>query len=281
MTSTPWHAPPELLERFTSDPGGLDPGVAASVESHLVACAGCRTELSARADPAAIDASWDAVADRIDQPRASVLEWLLTRLGVDSGPARLTAATPALRTSGLMAVLAVTAAAVVAARHADADGPFLLLAPLVPLALVAVTFSAALDPVGEAGVATPMHGAGLVVRRSVSVLLVAFAVLLIGSLATPELGSVSFAWVLPGLALAVGSLALGTWVRIDVAAGSLAFIWSAGLLTLRYASGHASPYADTTPFSTAGQLVALVLAAAAVVVLIRRADQYSTVEVMT
>ena len=191
------------------------------------------------------------------------------------------AATPALRFSGLAAVLAVTTLAVLASRQADADGPFLLLAPLVPLAVVAATFAPAFDPVGEAGLATPLHGAGLVVRRTVAVLLVAFAVLLVGSLATPELGSVSFAWVLPGLALALGSLALGTWIRIELAAGSLATAWSIGLLVLRWAEGRTTPFAEAAPFSTAGQVAALVLTAAAALVLVRRVGQYSTMEVMT
>jgi hypothetical protein len=53
--------------------------------------------------------------------------------------------TPALQATGL-AVVAVVA--VVLSRTADATGPFLVLAPLVPLAAVAASFASTADPAG-------------------------------------------------------------------------------------------------------------------------------------
>jgi len=278
MTTSTWHAPPAVLARFAQDPAAVDPATAASVETHLVACAHCRSELAALSDPTMAAASWDAVADRIDRPRASLLERVLEVLGLRSGPARLAAATPGLRLSGLSAVAGLTALAVAAARHADAHGPFLAVAPLVPLVAVALTFAAATDPGGEAGVATAVHGAGLAVRRAVAVLVLAFAVLGAGVLALPALGSAPLGWVLPATALAVGSLALGTWVRLEVALAGLAGTWLAGVGIVRYLEGIERPFADTALFTAAGQALALTLTVAGAVVLAARADRYSTME---
>lgn len=277
-TSASWHAPRDVLTRFAHDPAGVDTATAASVETHLVACAGCRAELARLADPAMTAASWDAIADRIDRPRASLLQRILELVGVSSGSARLAAATPGLRLSGLTAVIGLTALAVVVARHADAHGPFLAVAPLVPLAAVALTFAAAVDPGGEAGVATAVHGAGLAVRRAVAVLVLAFAVLGTGALALPAFGSTPLGWVLPATALATGSLALGTWVRIEIALAGLAGAWATGVGILRYLEGIERPFADVALFSPAGQGLALALTVAGALVLAARADRYSTME---
>ncbi|HWH33768.1 MAG TPA: hypothetical protein VNT56_00425 [Acidimicrobiales bacterium] len=277
-TSATWHAGPDVLARFANDPAAVDGATAASLESHLVACAQCRAEVARLADPALAVASWDAVADRTDRPRLSLLEQVLQLLGARSGLARLAAATPGLRLSGVTAVGGLTAAAVAAAYTMDAGGPFLLIAPLVPLAAVALTFAAATDPAGEAGVATPVHGAGLAMRRAAAVLVLAFAVLGLGAVALPELGSAPLAWVLPAAALAVGSLALGTWVRLEVAVAGLAATWMAGVGLIRVSEGLRRPFDEIALFTATGQGLALAVTVAAGLVLAVRADRYATME---
>ena len=84
MTDADWHAPPTLLARFAARPRRVDDMTAASLEAHLVACADCRRQLTAAVDPALAAASWDAVADRIDRPRPALLERLLHRIGIGS-----------------------------------------------------------------------------------------------------------------------------------------------------------------------------------------------------
>src|SRR5688572_33189690 len=111
MTTSTWHASAAVLARFASDPAAVDAATAASVETHLVTCGECRAELAALANPVIAAASWDAIVDRIDRPRASLLERVLQLLGVRDGPARLAAATPGLRLSGLTAVVGLTAVA--------------------------------------------------------------------------------------------------------------------------------------------------------------------------
>ena len=281
IPASTWHAGADVLARFAADPAGVDDATAASLETHLVACARCRHDLARLADPALAATSWDAVADRIDAPPARALESVLLRLGVRSGPARLAAATSGLRLSGISAVIGLTAVAVLAAGYADAQGPFLLLAPLVPLVAVALTFAAATDPGGETGIATPLHGVGLTIRRATAVLVLAFLVLAAGALALPDLGAAPLRWMLPAAALAVGGLAVGTWMRIELALGALAAMWLGGVALVRYLDGFDRPFADTAPFSPAGQALALALVVAAAAVLAVRADRYSTLEART
>ena len=80
MTNTDWHAPPELLAWFAHDPAALDDMTAASVEAHLVVCDNCRKQMTAAVGPALVTTSWDAIADRIDQPRPALLERVLQQL---------------------------------------------------------------------------------------------------------------------------------------------------------------------------------------------------------
>src|SRR2546423_441197 len=138
-----WHVPPALLARFADDPRAVDDITAASIDAPLPACADCRQRLSAAAAPTLAATSWAAVADRIDRPRPTVLERLLHRLGFGTGTTRLLAATPALQAAGLATVAVLPATAGVLSRTAGADGPFLVLAPLVPLAAGAVSFASA------------------------------------------------------------------------------------------------------------------------------------------
>lgn len=277
MTDFDWHAPPGLLTRFAADPSAIDDTTAASLEAHLVGCAVCRRAISGAADPAQITASWNAVAERIDVPRQHLVLRLLCRIGIDSALARILAATPALQAAGLAAIVAVATAAAAASRTAGALGPFLLVAPLAPLAAVAAAFASSADPAGEAGVATPLHGVGLVVRRAAVVLGVTFATLGVAALALPDLGPRAAAWVLPGLALAVGAVALGTWVRIEAAVSILAAVWMIAVWTV-WVVGHRGPVVDTATFTVAGQVASLAVAAVAAVVVAVRRDRFATLE---
>ena len=275
-----WHASASSLARFAADPAGLDDASASSIESHLVACAACRSQL-ATVSPLDVTASWEAVADRVDRPRMPLVERLLERIGVGSGLARLVGATPGLWLAGLAAVTILAVAAVVVSNTADAVGPFLVLAPLVALAAVAASFAPAADPAGETGVATPLHGVGLALRRAAVVVTTTFAVLGVAALGVPGLGIESAAWVLPAVALVVGSLALGTWWRIEVCASALAVAWVAITSSLRLTQGRHLALVDTALFSTTSQMAALAAALVAGLVLAARSDCYATLEART
>jgi hypothetical protein len=89
-----------------------------------------------------------------------VAERLLVRLGVADHTARLLAATPALRGSWLLAVAVTLAFAVLAAwarPGPDAILAFLCVAPLLPLAGIAVAYGPGIDPTYEIGLAAPLR----------------------------------------------------------------------------------------------------------------------------
>lgn len=273
-----WHAPEQLLSRFARDPGGLDHATAASVEAHLVGCGQCRSHLRGFVDPTALEASWESIADRIDRPRPHIVERLMRRAGVREGSARLVSATAALSGAWLISLIAITAGVTLVSRVAGVDGPFLALAPLGPLAAVAVSFAAVADPSGEAGVATPMNGLSLVLRRAIVVLVPSFTIIGIGGLVVPGLEA-ALLWVLPALALSSCAISLAPWFRVDAAAAALAIAWITTLVGARWLQGRTVAYGDVAVFSAAGQVLFVALCLAAGWTIVRRQASYETLEV--
>lgn len=279
MTEPTWHVPSDVIARFADDPTRLDPATGSSVETHLVACRTCRDQLNSFADQAWLEASWDGVADRVDRPRRTTVERILDRTGMASGPARLLSATPGLRAASLATVAILTTLAVLATRETDSLGAFLTIAPLVPLAAIGISFAPATDPLGETGMATAMIGPRLTLIRVAAALVTSFVVLAAGGLALPQFGSTSFLWAIPGLALAFGSLALGTWLPVERAAVGLAAAWLIAVGTTWQLSALGESLSSTALFEAPGQVTLLALAAAGAAVLAARIDRYSTLEV--
>lgn len=273
-----WHASEQLLSRFAREPGGLDHATAASVEAHLVNCGRCRSHLRGFVDPTTLEKSWELIADRIDRPRRHIVERLMRRAGVREGTARLVSATAALSGAWLLALITITAGVALVSRLAGVDGPFLALAPLGPLAAVAVSFAAVADPSGEAGVATPMNGLSLVLRRAIVVLVPSFIIIGIGGLVVPGLEA-ALLWVLPALALSSCAIALAPWFRVDAAAAALAVAWIMTLVGARWLQGRTVAYGDVAVFSAAGQVLFVALGLAAGWTIVRRQASYETLEV--
>jgi hypothetical protein len=271
-----WHAAPHLLERFATEPDTLDNVTASSLEEHLIACEPCRRAVAAAADPALLSTSWDSIADRVDRPRPSLAERFLAWFFPDD-MARVVAATPALQLSWLAAIVAVIAAVVVASRSADALAPFLAIAPLVPLAGVAISFGPAPDPAGEAAVATPMHGAGLVLRRTIVVLATSVALLLAASAALPVLEWRAVGWLLPAIGLSAAALALSTWFAPITATVTAAVAFEVSLVAARIIDR--TPRFDDNPmFGPSGQLAFALLIPIAVAILGLRNPRLSSLE---
>jgi hypothetical protein len=272
-----WHASADLLTRFARAPEALDPTTAASVEAHLLGCVACRRAVAAAADPEEVAASWRSIVDVIDRPRERLGARFLRRFGVPIETTRLVAATRPLVVGWLAAVVGSMALAVVLSRIVGSPGPFLVIAPVVPALVVWLAFAPIADPAGEAGVATPLAGAGLVLRRLVAVEVPAAVALAAGAAAVPHAGHAAVAWLLPGLALAAGGLALGTSVRIVTAAGLATLGWTVLLGVDAALDRH--PLAQSVLFALPGQVVALGLAAAAVAICWRRRDRFATLAV--
>jgi hypothetical protein len=272
-----WHAPPDALVRFATAPDALD-AAAASVEQHLMTCESCRAAVAAAAPEDTQARSWAAIADVIDRPPRSVAERVLGALGVRAGMARLVAGTRALRVAWAVAIVGLATAAVALARAGASDGPFLVVAPLLPLVAVLVGFLPVGDPGGEAGTATPLHGAALTARRIVAVVAPAFAVAAIASLVVPDVTAGTPVWLLPGLALALGSLALSTYIRLTTAAGLLAAVWLA-VLAVPAAAARGLAVDDAVVFGAAGQVACVCVAVGAATLTYARRSRFATLEV--
>jgi hypothetical protein len=264
--ATEWHVPDDWLVRFVDEPRMIDGVSAASIEQHLAACRHCQHRVAQRTPTAQLSAVWNEVADRIDRRPDGRLGRLAERLGLTSGSGRLLAATPALRIGALVSLVAIVAIVVWASRRADAAGVFLLFAPIVPVVLVAVSFAPGADPAGEAGLATPMFGFALIVRRAVALELLALLVLSVGSLFVPLGGWQVIAWLLPALALSLATMAGSVRWRPSTMATALVVAWG----TVAFASTQRVPsrrLVDSPLFEAGGQTAMAVLAGGAMLVI--------------
>ncbi|MGW3203389.1 zf-HC2 domain-containing protein [Streptomyces sp. NPDC001135] len=146
----------------------------------------------------------------------------------------LWAAGPAVRGAWLPAVFVVAAGALGLAYGAGFPGARALLlavAPVVPVAGIALSYGPHADPLHEVAAATPGGGLRLALTRTVAVLAVSLPLLTLTGLLLPASGApAAAAWLLPGLALALGSLALASFVGCRAAALVTGGGWLAAVL---------------------------------------------------
>ncbi|MGE5830979.1 MAG: hypothetical protein ACM30G_21845 [Micromonosporaceae bacterium] len=221
---TAWHLDPDAIRRYLQ--GVLTPGLTASAEAHLMVCATCRSSVGSYVDVRRMEKIWHEVVDRVDAPRRSAPERVLVRLGVGEATARLVAATPTLRGPWLLAVGVVLAFAAGAAQVDERFmRMFLVVAPLGPLAGVAVAFAGGLDPTREIGLATPYSGLRLLLIRTVAVLAATMPIVAAAGLALPGSNWLAAAWLLPTAGLTCAALALTGRTAPVVAVGVVATAW--------------------------------------------------------
>ncbi|MCH5674794.1 zf-HC2 domain-containing protein [Streptomyces gilvus] len=250
-----WHVDAEDLRAYSQ--GELSPPALWSADTHLVDCAECRAVLAEVGE--SVDAAWERLDAELDAPRPGLFERLLVRAGVADHTARLLAATPVLRRSWLGAVVAVLVMSVLAAQSTGSVTLFLALAPLLPLAGVALSYGPVLDPTYEMAVVSPMHGFRLLMIRTVAVLAAGLALGGLATLALPGLGLRALAWLLPALALTSAGLALSARLGPVLAPALVGGAW-VGLLVVADAVQAGS---TLLPFTAAGQGVAAAVAALA------------------
>ncbi|MEV3858712.1 zf-HC2 domain-containing protein [Streptomyces sp. NPDC050095] len=208
------HVPDDVLQQYVH--GELPPGPRQEIEPHLDACAHCCDRLLFTSDPVLLNQIWVRVDEAIDVPVPGSLERLLLRLHVPDHVARLTAATPALRGSWLGGAALTLVFAALLARLAGPAGAhlvYLAMAPLLPVAGVAVSFGRRWDPAYEVGLVAPTSALRLVLSRSTVVLGTSLALSAGAALTLPHLGLSAFAWLLPSCALTALSVALSA--RLD------------------------------------------------------------------
>jgi hypothetical protein len=273
-----WHVPDEALIRFVTEPRSLDEVTASSIETHIVHCGQCRAVTATAVDADALESNWHSLAEAVDHPRVSLLERVLGRF-LPETTARLLAATPALQTAWAAAVLAVGVVAVVLAHNAHSDLPLVILAPLVPLGGVALAFAPTSDPAGEAGLATPAQGAGVVVLRTLAVLATVIPILTAASVFAPVVDLRAIAWLLPALGTTAVAIALSTWLVPATATLTTGVGWAALVLTVGYVGRTDLPDFNEAPFfGWTMQLVALFVLLAATAVSVRRRDRFTVLE---
>lgn len=267
MTTTPWHLDPDLAGRYAAGTLGLV--LTASVEQHLMACQQCRALLTPHVDVPRIDAVWTDVLDRVEQPHRTFLERTLCRLGVGDATARLVAATPSLRGAWVTGVTLVLAVALVAAYVApNGVAVYLAVAPMMPVLGVAVAYGPLSDPAHEVVAATPYSQLRLLALRTAFVVTTTMVPAGIAGLLLPGSPYLAVLWLLPALALTIGTVALSTRVAPHLAAAALAVSW------LVVSGRGLAPRRDPLlAVSSPVQLTCtLVLVAAAAVLVIRRRD---------
>lgn len=146
----------------------------------------------------------------------------------------LWAAGPAVRGAWLPALLLVVLGALALSHGAAADlsRPLLLaLAPVVPVAGVALSYGVHADPLHEIAAATPSGGLRLMLTRTAAVLAVSLPLLTLAGLLLPASGTPGAgAWLLPGLALTLASLALAGWVGCRAATAVTGGGWLCAVL---------------------------------------------------
>jgi hypothetical protein len=226
-----WHASDDLVVRYAE--GTLPEPDAWSLEKHVEDCAGCASRVSR-----AVGAT--AAGPLLAQVRAAVLA-TAPQPGLERTPpvaSRLVrllwAAGPAVRGAWLPAVLVVVAAALSLAYGAGFPGARALLlavAPVVPVAGVALSYGPHADPLHEVAAATPGGGLRLALTRTVAVLAVSLPLLTLTGLLLPASGApAAAAWLLPGLALTLATLALASFLGRRAAASVTAGGWLAAVL---------------------------------------------------
>jgi hypothetical protein len=270
-----WHVDTALVERYAA--GALEEGAAWSVEEHVTGCAACRALVprlehgeQRPAPDDRLDAVWSSIDAELRRRRRSTVERTLLRLGVQEHDARLLAATSSLTGSWLLGVVVTLVAATTVAALGPGDSPwglvgFLVVAPLVPLAGVAVSFGPRVDPTYALGVTAPLSSARLLLLRTVAVLATTVPLAGLATLVLSPAGLLAFAWLVPSLALAAAALALSTWPLVDSAAllGVVWVTWVVGATVTTSGS--------LTAFGPGGQLLwSVVLAAAATVLFAAR-----------
>jgi hypothetical protein len=270
-----WHPAPPILAAYTA--GALGTSQAWSVEAHVAECAVCRAAVAAEVDAARLESIWETTAGRLDVPRPRVPERALVAVGVPEHLARLLGATPSLTVPWLLAVVTVLGFALAMAWSAAGDTPlaaregllpFLLLAPLVPVAGVAAAFTRRLDPAHEIAAAAPLHTMRLLLVRTVAVLATSLVPALAMALLLPRAGLTALAWILPALALASAALALTTFVSPVVAGAVVGVGWVTGVLSTEIGSRTLVAFGPVT------QWAALVVVALSAVVMARRRDVF-------
>jgi hypothetical protein len=229
-TSTPasgWHADEALLDRYLRGDAGAALG--SSIEAHLLRCDGCRDRIRPLVDPAPLRDVWVRLEESVQAPRPGVLQRVARRLGVAEHDALLLSAAPALRAGWVLGTTLALAFAAVAALGGGARGVllFLVVAPLAPVAGVAVSYGPEVDGAYEPTLAAPYSSSRLLMLRALAILVTSMPLAALGGLLLPGSAWSAATWLLPAAACVALTLAGSTWTSPARAATVVAVGWLA------------------------------------------------------
>jgi hypothetical protein len=255
---TTWHADAQLLAAYAG--GRLDLARTTSVEQHLLSCGTCRAAVAAVADRPLLDRVWAETIDVLDRPPVSTAERILTAVGLAPPAARLASKASSAQWAWLWSCALLAVFAMAAPR---AEGLvimwFLVLAPLVPVIGVALAYGPGTDPMHEVVAAAPYSRLRLILLRSLLVIPVTGALVLVTGLTVPGGPTMSALWLLPGLALSAMTLALEARFGALPVAAALSLGWVSFAVGARVGTGTVM-----TAYGPAVQLTCLAAVAAAV-----------------
>jgi len=280
------HAGEDLLRGYAA--GTVEVAEVWSVEAHLMACARCRSALSAHVDAGRLARSRSVLMVRAALGDGGRVRRLLCRCGVPDHLLRLLGATPSLRRSWLLSVLgvlSVVAAEAVAVRYgwvhasaaarpagyrdAEVLAPFLLVAPLLVLAGVAAAFLPMFDPAFRLAVAAPFSGFTLLLVRSVCALAAALVPVVAATFLLPGPRWLPLALLLPSLALCALALAAATVLDPRAAAVTAGVLWAVPVLLLLETAHGPLPIVQAH-----AQFACLAVLCACAMVLLARRDRF-------
>lgn len=262
-----WHVDQDVLQRYQV--GTIDRVAAASLEAHVTSCGECRSNLTVDSDW--IDASWRGIADRVQPADSTLVERVLRLVGVPQHLARVVSITPSLRPSWLIAVTLTLVFAGAASQVAlpGSFDLFLAVAPLVPVAGVAVAYGRVGDPAHEITAATPIDPLRLLLLRAAAVTGFTFVLSLLLDVVFSSARGTGL-WVLPALALTLTTLALGAHLTMWVGGAISAGAWISLLALFRLRPERSLDVV----FGANAQLLFVVGALLAALVLLRDRDAY-------
>ena len=278
---TSWHVDPATSAGYRG--GSLTDAAAASVEAHLLRCAGCRAALVADAPAAARrrhDRSWAALATALDDEPATVAERVLGRV-LPSHVVRLLAAAPALRRAWWVAgtgLLVFALAVSFLGDGATGTAVFVVTAPLLPLAGVALAYATVDDLAGEVAGTTPFSRFRLLLLRTAAVAAVTLPVAGLLAWALPVGNRPAGLWLAPALALCALTLALSARRDPRRVAAVLTALWLAGswnaLLPVRAPLAVTEVLERSLAFRPPGQVALLCVAIVALAVAVTRRTDF-------
>jgi hypothetical protein len=272
-----WHVDPGTLAHYLAD--GLPEDAASSVEAHVLRCAECRRQLATAARPgtgAAHDRTWAALSEAVDDEPATATERVL---GTWLPPhvVRLVAAAPSLRRAWWTAGTGLLVLALVAAQlgtGAWGTALFLVSAPLVPLAGVALAYEGSDELAGEVARTTPYPRFRILLMRTAAVAVSTLPVAGLLALALPVGVRPASLWLAPTVALCALALLFSSYFDTRRVAVVLTLLWLASSWTSLRRTRAPLPIDDllerSVVFRPAGQAVLLAVAVLALAVAVTR-----------